>query len=181
MDHPDVRRAQRSDKDTIGPLWAELLTSQSELDDRIGVADNAQERWENDFPMWLEDETARLYVAENEDGEIVGFAAARRWGPAPIYEESSEVYLDDLFVLPESRRQGYGSQLVHAVRSWADQIGARRVRLRVLTSNAGGRAFWAGQDAIPLSMTLTIEGAAQEESNADERSKKIGFSSERSD
>lgn len=181
MDHPDVRRAHREDKEKIGTLWSHLLTAQSELDDRIGVAEDAQERWENDFPMWLEDETARLYVVEDANGEIVGFASARRWGPAPIYKESSEVYLDDLFVVPESRRQGYGSQLVRAVRSWADQIGARRVRLRVLTSNADGRAFWASQDAIPLSMTLTMEGSVENDGSGDERSKKIGFSSERSD
>lgn len=181
MDHPDVRRAHREDKEDIATLWSQLLTTQSEFDDRLGVAEDAQERWENDFPMWLEDETARLYVAEDDEEGIVGFASARRWGPAPIYEESSEVYLDDLFVRPESRRQGYGSQLVRAVRRWADQIGARRVRLRVLTSNADGRAFWASQDAIPLSMTLTIEGTAETNAEGEEGSKKIGFSSERSD
>jgi GNAT superfamily N-acetyltransferase len=179
MDHPDVRQAQSADQETVGDLWMTLLDDQAEMDDRVGVAEDARERWENDFPMWLDDETARLYVAENDDGTIVGFASARRWGPAPIYEETSEVYLDELYVRPESRRQGYGTQLVYAVRNWSDQIGARRVRMRVLTSNADGRAFWASQDAIPLSMTLTIEGAAPDESASDEGSEKIGFSSER--
>ncbi|PQJ35538.1 GNAT family N-acetyltransferase [Salinibacter sp. 10B] len=179
MDHPDVRQARMSDQDAVADLWMTLLTAQSEMDDRVGASDDARERWENDFPMWLDDETARLYVVENEEGSIVGFASARRWGPAPIYEESSEVYLDELYVRPESRRQGYGTQLVRAVRHWADQIGAQRVRLRVLTSNADGRAFWASQDAIPLSMTLTIEGEASDNPDRDEGSEKIGFSSER--
>lgn len=179
MDYPDVRKAQTSDREVVGDLWMKLLTTQAEFDDRIGVSEDARERWENDFPMRLDDETSRLYVVENDDGAIVGFSGARRWGPAPIYEESSEVYLDELFVCAESRRQGYGSQLVHAVRGWADRIGARRVRLRVLTSNADGRAFWAAQDAIPLSMTFTIEGVASEASSSDEGTKKIGFQSER--
>jgi GNAT superfamily N-acetyltransferase len=179
MDHPDVRQAQAADQETVGDLWMTLLDSQSEMDGRVGVAEDARERWENDFPMWLDDETARLYVAENDDGTIVGLASARRWGPAPIYEDTSEVYLDELYVRPDSRRQGYGTQLVRAVRHWSDQVGARRVRMRVLTSNADGRAFWASQDAIPLSMTLTIEGTAPDESASDEGSEKIGFSSER--
>jgi GNAT superfamily N-acetyltransferase len=185
MDHPDVRQAQAADRAVVGDLWTALLDAQSDLDDRIGVADDARERWENDFPMWLEDETARLYVAEDDDGTVVGFASARRWGPAPIYAESPEVFLDELYVRPEHRRQGYGTQLVHAVRAWSDRVGARRVRLRVLTANADGRAFWAGQDAIPLSMTLTIEGEGASddegvsESDAHEGTEKIGFRSER--
>lgn len=170
-----MRQAQRADQEAVVELWTQLLETQADHDDRIGIAEDARERWENDFPMWLDEDTSRLFVAENEDGTIVGFAAARRWGPAPIYKESSEVYLDELFVLPDHRRQGYGSQLVHAVRQWADRLGAQRVRLRVLTSNADGRAFWAAQDAIPLSMTLTIESDAPQDGSSDEGSKKIGF------
>lgn len=179
MNYPDVRQAQMSDQEAVGTLWMRLLDAQADFDDRIGVAEDARERWDNDFPMRLDDETSRIYVVENEEGDIVGFVGARRWGPAPIYEESSEVYLDELFVEPDHRRKGYGTQLVHAVRAWADRIGARRVRLRVLTSNADGRAFWAGQDAIPLSMTLTIEGDASGDGPTNEGTKKIGFQSER--
>jgi GNAT superfamily N-acetyltransferase len=175
MEYPNVRRAQNADQEAVGRLWQQLLSEQSELDDRMGVAEDALDRWKNDFPVWLEDETARIYVAEADDA-LVGFVTARRWGPPPIYEESSEVYLDELFVRPESRRKGYGTQLVHAVRDWADQLGARRIRLRVLTSNQAGRSFWAAQEAIPMSMTFTIEGKrSREKQESDEGSKKIGF------
>jgi GNAT superfamily N-acetyltransferase len=177
MDHPDVRQAQDADREAVGTLWTALLTAQANHDDRVGVADDARERWDNDFSMWLDDDTIRLYVVEDDDGEIAGFASARRWGPAPIYKDTPEVYLDELYVHPEQRRQGYGTQLVNAVRNWADQVGARRVRLRVLTSNADGRAFWAAQDAIPFSMTFTIEGQAADGDPEpdDEGTKKIGF------
>jgi Acetyltransferase (GNAT) family. len=181
MDYPDVRQAQMADKETLGQFWHQLLTEQAERDDRMGVADDALERWTNDFPMWLEDETARIYVAEGEAEEPVGFATARRWGPPPIYAESSEIYFDELFVQPDARRDGYGTQLVHAVRHWADQLGAHRIRLRVLSANEAGRAFWAAQDAVSLSLTLTIEQEGEEpDDETDEGSKKIGFTSERS-
>ena len=173
MRYPDVRRAQSDDQTTVGDLWVQLLREQDELDDRFGVADNARERWDNDFPQWLDDETYRIYVAEADD-EIVGFASAHRWGPPPIYEESSEVYLDELYVRPEDRRQGLATQLVNAVRDWTDRIGARRLRLNVLATNDAALDFWATQDARPLTTTLTIEGQAAGEED-DEGSKKIGF------
>ena len=173
MSYPDVRRAQPEDQGPVGDLWVQLLDEQDELEDRFGIADDARERWENDFPLWLDDETYRVYVAE-VDGEIAGFATAHRWGPPPIYEESSEVSLDELYVRPDDRRDGIGTQLVDAISDWTDRIGARRIRLSVLSANEDARAFWAAQDAMPLTLTFTIErtGADAED---DEGSKKIGF------
>ena len=178
MSYPDVRRAQPADQETVGDLWVRLLDAQDELESRFGVAEDARDRWDNDFPQWLDDETYRVYVAET-DGEIVGFATAHRWGPPPIYAESSEVYLDEIYVRPGDRRGGIGTQLVDAVRDWSDRTGARRIRLSILAANDEAQAFWATQDARPLSTTLTMEqeGAAPEDRSDedDEGSKKIGF------
>lgn len=178
MAYPDVRRAHSDDQAAVGDLWMQLLEEQSALDDRFGVSEDARDRWDHDFPTWLDDETYRVFVAE-DDGEIVGFATVHRWGPPPIYEESSEVYLDELYVRPATRREGFGTQLVAAVQDWTDRIGARRIRLNVLAANEDARAFWAAQDARPLTMTLTMEreGATTKESpeEDDEGSKKIGF------
>lgn len=174
MRYPDVRRAQKADQEVVGDLWARLLKEQEELEDRFVVADDARQRWANDFPMWLDDETRRVYVAES-DKEIVGFASARRWGPPPIYEESSEVYLDELYVRPSHRRQGLGTQLLNALRDWADRLGAQRLRLRKLAANDEAQAFWAAQEARPLTTTLTIEREDSKKEADDEGSKKIGF------
>lgn len=151
-----------------------LLEEQDEVESRFGVAEDARDRWENDFPMWLDDETYRVYLAESE-GEIVGFVRAHRWGPPPVYEESSEVYLDELYVRPDDRREGKGTQLVTAVRDWAARIGARRLRLNVLAANEAARAFWSAQDAQPFTLTYTIAQTEAEETGDDEGSKKIGF------
>ncbi len=174
MRYPDVRRASSSDGDRIGRLWLQLLDEQAEYDDRLVIAEDAIDRWKNDFPVWLEDETRRLYVAEN-DHEIIGFASAHRWGPPPIYEESSELYLDELYVHPDARRTGYGTQLVNAVVDWADRLNARRIRLSVLAENEQGRAFWGAQEGTPLTLTYTIERSDNEQTPENEGSKKIGF------
>jgi GNAT superfamily N-acetyltransferase len=155
-------------------MWEHLLSEQEAVEHRFEQADDARARWDNDYAVWLEDETYRIFVAE-ADGDLAGFATAHRWGPPPIYAESSEVYLDELYVRPDARRQGLGTQLVAAVRDWSDRLGTRRLRLSVLARNKTGRAFWAQQDAQPLTMTLTIEQQAAQNDEDDEGSKKIGF------
>lgn len=174
MPYPNVRRAQPADQSTVGDLWIQLLKEQEALEDRFGVAEDARDRWSNDFSLWLEDETYRVYVAESDD-DIVGFATAHRWGPPPIYAESSEVYLNEVYVRPDERREGWGTQLVSAVRDWTKRIGARRLRFNVLAANEAARSFWTALDARPLTLTYTLERSDPEEETDDEGSKKIGF------
>jgi ribosomal protein S18 acetylase RimI-like enzyme len=178
MTYPNVRRAASDDQDRLGELWLDLLNEQAEHDDRLVIAEDARERWNNDFPVWLEDETCRIYVAETETA-IVGFVSVHRWGPPPIYEASSELYLDELYVAPSARREGYGTQLVHAVVDWADRLQARRIRLSTLSANEAAQAFWTSQDAVPMTTTFTLERSPEESpgdgSSEIEGSKKIGF------
>ncbi|HHP7237534.1 GNAT family N-acetyltransferase [Longibacter sp.] len=174
MAHPDVRKALKRDQDTVTGLWMDFLKEQSENDNRLRVSDDARERWENDFGAWLEDETRRIYVAER-GGEVVGFATAHRTAPPPIYETNGEVYLDEIYVAPDHRRDGYGAQLVEAVVAWSDRVRAERIRLSVLEQNAAAQAFWASQDAVSFSTTYTIERQPVEEARDDEGTKKIGF------
>lgn len=151
-----IRRAETGDRDAITALWLQLLEEQSELEERFRASGDAAERWENDFPEWIRDETRRVFVAEHEEG-LAGFISAHRWTPAPIYAISEEVYIDELFVRPEQRRQGFGKRLVEAVEAWAANVGAERLRLGVLAANEGGNAFWERLGARPLSTTLVID------------------------
>jgi len=174
MPYPDVRRALKSDVPVVTELWEAFLAEQAKEDQRLRVSEDAVERWENDMPLWLEDKTRRVYVAEQE-GRIVGFATAHRTAPPPIYESKGEVYLDEIYVLPEARRNGFGRQLVEAVVAWTDRVQAERVRLSVLAENSEARTFWASHDAAPFSLTYTIERDPPQDESADEGSKKIGF------
>jgi len=169
---PDVRRARRDDQEQVGALWMAFLKAQTELDDRFAVADDALDRWNNDYPVWLTNETQRIFVVEPGD-TIQGFATAHRWGPPPIYEESSEIYIDELYVVPDARRRGLGTQLVRAVRHWAESLSANRLRLQMMATNEAARAFWAQQEARPFTTTMTIELAPR--SSEDEPARGIGF------
>ena len=173
MDTATIRRANRPDEAPLALLWLALMREHAALDARFAVADDALQRWKNDFPHVLADETRRLFVAE-QAGELAGFASAQRWAPPPIYAAEGEIYLNELYVAPEARRRGLGRRLVGAVRGWAEDLGAARLRLGVLAANAAGRRFWEHQHARPLSLTYAIELPGRP-SPPPERRGRLGF------
>jgi len=175
MATPSIRPARPSDATAVVSLWRSLLHEQAGLDPRLTIAEDAEERWRNDFPYWLDDGTRKFLVAEHA-GAIVGFAHAHRWGPPPILEASEEVYIDEVYVRPDARRNGCGRALVAELRSWAESLNANRLRLGVMAENSTGRAFWKSLQGKPLSLTYTIELASAVATNeAAPAQKRIGF------
>lgn len=170
-----IRRARASDRDDVIRLWMDLLMSQSLVDERFTPADDAQVRWRNDYAEWLERESRRLFVAI-VDGGVCGFVTAERASSAPIFRPRSEVYIDELYVYPEVRRQGLATALVGAVREWADEIGAQRIRAGVIASNNEARGFWEAVGGAPMTMTMSIElGRDAETSPSAAGRRRIGF------
>lgn len=175
MPDATIRSARPSDTDAVAALWRSFLEEQTVVEQRVAMADDAVNRWRNDFPLWLEDSTRKFLVVEIED-TIAGFAHAHRWGPPPILADSAEVYIDDVYVAADFRGAGHGQALVEALRTWAESLNADRLRLGVLAENTTGRAFWEAQGAQPLALTYTIELDASEESkNAASAQRRIGF------
>jgi GNAT superfamily N-acetyltransferase len=60
------------------------------------------------------------------------------------------IYLEDLFVLPEFRRQGVGRALFSRVAGLAVERGCGRFEWSVLDWNAPAIAFYKSQGAVPL-------------------------------
>ncbi|NBB85108.1 MAG: GNAT family N-acetyltransferase [Bacteroidetes bacterium] len=175
MSDATIRPARPSDVDAVAALWQSFLEEQTVVEQRVAMADDAVDRWRNDFPLWLQDSTRKFLVAEI-DGTIAGFAHAHRWGPPPILAESAEVYIDDVYVAADFRGDGHGAALVDALRTWAESLNADRLRLGVLAENTTGRTFWEAQGAQPLALTYTIELDVSKASEDSPRSKRrIGF------
>jgi GNAT superfamily N-acetyltransferase len=171
-----IRLARAADKDDVVRLWMDLLRSQGEIDERYAPADDAEVRWRNDFDEWLDRDSRRLFVAVVDD-QVRGFITAERSAPPPIFRLSSEVYVNELFVEPDSRRSGIGSSLISAVKKWAEELGAERIRAGVLASNEDGGAFWAASGGEVMSVTFGIDlgrakGAGDEH---DSERARIGF------
>lgn len=77
---------------------------------------------------------AALYVAENNLGDVLGYAVAWFSGP--------ECELGDLAVRPDRRRGGIGLALVRAILDEARARGAHEVFLEVRESNEGARKLY---------------------------------------
>jgi GNAT superfamily N-acetyltransferase len=169
-----IRPAQSQDRDLVAECWLEFLNEQTTLDERFRLSADALSRWTNDFPFWLSDSTRTLLVAE-EDGEIQGFVTAHEWSPPPIYEDSFEVYVNEIYVRPEYRGRGFGRSLLDEVAKWAGSRGARRLRLSMLAANEGARAFWKSRQASDFSVTLTIDLEQPETAQPAAKRGKIGF------
>jgi GNAT superfamily N-acetyltransferase len=172
---PTVRRATQRDQDRVADLWAAFLEEQAAQDARFQPAEDARERFENDLPVWLDDDTQRTFVAEDEAGMLVGFATAHRWGTPPIQVEASEVFVDDFYVAPDARRQGAGRRLAAALRDWADELEADRLRLRVLHANETGHAFWQAVGGKAYAATMTVELEPEEREAEEPKRGRLGF------
>ncbi len=100
-------------------------------------------------------------IAE-QDGAAVGFALFFRnystWRGRP------GLFLEDLFVVPESRRQGVGRALLRSLAAIAVERGWARMEWSVLDWNAGAQRFYRSLGAEPLEAWTMwrLSGAALE-------------------
>jgi predicted acetyltransferase len=94
---------------------------------------------------WLASEYAAA-LFEN-DGEVVAYALYR--------EQPEEIYLRQLFVARNRRRQGIGRQAVEILRSkiWPKN---KRLTVEVLVQNKAAVAFWRAVGYKDYSLTLEI-------------------------
>jgi predicted GNAT family acetyltransferase len=94
---------------------------------------------------WLASEYAAA-LFEN-DGEVVAYALYR--------EQPEEIYLRQLFVVPNQRRKGIGKRAVKILRSkfWPKN---KRLTIEVLVQNEAAIAFWRVVGYKDYSLTLEI-------------------------
>ena len=92
------------------------------------------------------------FVAE-EEGQIVGFALARR-------RDGTRGLLSDIYVRPESRRNRYGARLAKAAADALHERGATHITLSVHVANSSARAAYESWGF--RSRTITLEVATAE-------------------
>jgi len=97
---------------------------------------------------WLEGEYAAILF--EEAGEVVAYALYR--------EQPDEIYLRQLFVVRHRRRQGFGKQAMHLLRSeiWPKN---KRLTVEVLVANTAAVAFWRSVGYRDYSLKLEIVAA----------------------
>lgn len=125
-----IRRATDADLGTLAALWQAFYV---EVPAPPWVDVDADKEL-GEIAETVRDEIA--VIAEDEAGEALGFALARRKG-------SRRGFLSDLYVRPEARRAGVARALVREAAAALRAGGAEVLELEVIASNSPARAVYA--------------------------------------
>lgn len=112
---------------------------------------------------WLTENTKEIsaLVAEDADGHLIGFAHYSGF-VRPLVGETG-IQIDDLFVLPASRKAGVGTALIERVREVAAQRGAGVVRWLTGKDNQAGRKLSSSLASRTAWVTYDLPVATKEE------------------
>ena len=88
-------------------------------------------------PAWHE----AAFVAEDEDGGLIGFAEASVRSVAEGGPEGPAAYLEGIYVEPGLRRQGVGKLLLAAVERWGRDRGLPHLGSDALIDNEASHAW----------------------------------------
>ncbi|NUW45896.1 GNAT family N-acetyltransferase [Nonomuraea rhodomycinica] len=113
------------------------------------------------FAERLRQDTARIFVAELQegelpDGEAAGYAGATvHHRPADVLlNADSFIALDQIVVVPAAKRLGVAGALLEAVREAGRQEGCRRMVTDVWDFNEGARSFYEAVGFRPMKRLL---------------------------
>lgn len=84
---------------------------------------------ESDIKMYFDEPDARMrtFVAEGEDGKLVGFLELDQRKYAPGCKSSPVPFLEGWYVEPSSRQRGLGGELIRAAEAWARSHGFKEI------------------------------------------------------
>ena len=136
----ELVEATRDDLETLAEYWYALATAVEPYDELNEIALDGLESAESGFEDLLESDDTTVYLIA-ADGEPVGFTSIRH-GEHPSRVHSSYVDIVDLFIAPDRRDEGYGSDAVEAVKRRAAEDGADYVSVSCEWHNEGARRFY---------------------------------------
>ena len=95
----------------------------------------------------------RLVLAAVRGGRVVGSLSGSYAGPTEMRLVSLAT-LKSMYVRPEARGDGVGSQLVEAFKAWARGRKAQRIGVTAYASNEGAIRFYRRHGFAPLHLEL---------------------------
>jgi ribosomal protein S18 acetylase RimI-like enzyme len=128
-----VREANAEDAEIIQSLAAELAGA---VGDSPPGLENVRER----LAELLEEPRARVLVAEDEDGSVVGVVSL--WIKPDIAHGDSVVEVPMLVISEDRRREGVGKLMMEEVQRIAAENGANLIELVATTQNNAAREFY---------------------------------------
>ena len=156
-----IRKAERRDLESLGPLGAMLIRTHYAFDPQrfLKPRPGTEAGYSAFLGSVLESDDGCVFVAE-KDGAIVGYTFAAleplSWkelrGPAG--------FIHDVAVAEGQRRLGIGTKLMQAAIEWLRERGAPRVILWTAASNANAHTLFRrlGFRDTMVEMTMELNG-----------------------
>lgn len=139
-----IRPARPDDAPTIVELIKELATYEREPESAVATAGDISNALFNEHPAVF------ALIAEHETDagpQIAGFAL---WFlNFSTWVGKHGIYLEDLYVRPQFRQNGYGKALLIELANIADQHGYGRIEWSVLDWNESAHQFYRSLGAAP--------------------------------
>jgi ribosomal protein S18 acetylase RimI-like enzyme len=130
---PRVREATAEDAEAIHSLAGELAAA---VGDSPPPFESVRER----FLELLEEPRARVLVAEDEGGGVVGVSSL--WIKPDLAHGDTVVEVPTLVVAQNSRREGVGKLLMQEAQRLGAEGGANLIELVATTGNVAAREFY---------------------------------------
>lgn len=130
-----LREIEEKDFAKLLSLFREFATFQKMPEKMINSAEQ----------MEKEKNYLQGFVAMNTYGEIVGYAT---WFYAYFTWVGKSMYMDDLYVTPDCRGKGIGTQLINKIIQHARTNSCQRVRWQVSKWNSPALGFYQSLGAI---------------------------------
>jgi GNAT superfamily N-acetyltransferase len=151
-----LRRADESDLPILAEMWMDMMREHQEFEPRIDLTDEAQFAYQSYLMMHYHNPKSLVAIAEAE-GKTIAFCCAFACQNLPMFLPGEFGYLSDIFVVPEFRRLGAGTQLLDRVREWFRGQGIRSLHLQVYNGNANGMCFWDSMGFEPFFQRMSLD------------------------
>lgn len=138
-----IRRAEERDIPAINRLLLQVLTVHHNGRPDLFKA-NCRKYTDGELRGLLKDENRPILVAENGDGEMLGYAFCvfQEHKNDNILTDIKTLYLDDLCVDETRRGEHVGTALYEAVLDFARESGCYNVTLNVWSCNESAMRFY---------------------------------------
>jgi ribosomal protein S18 acetylase RimI-like enzyme len=142
-----TRQARHGDLDSIAPLFDAYRQFYEKPADLALARRYLEERFKRDESV--------IYVAENENGEIIGFTQLYPAFCSVLADRTFTLY--DLFVTPAARGTGAGRALMEAAEAHGRRMGAARLQLQTAVTNTVGQSLYESCDWLRDNAFYTYE------------------------
>lgn len=145
-----IRKAETKDLERIDDLLSQVLQVHHEARPDL-FKSGARKYNDAQLEEILADETRPIFVFENEEGKVLGYAfcIVQQHLDDNILTDVKTLYIDDLCVDQNARHQKIGHQLYDYVCRYAKENGFYNVTLNVWADNTSALKFYESLDLHP--------------------------------